>query len=275
VIIAELCQNHQGDKSLLKDMVDTAGGCGAKFAKIQSFFAEDLAPEWEHDKERLKKLELDWDTHARFVEWCGKAGVIPMTSVYTTGYLDKLWEAGFKWVKVGSAQSLDTELIKTYVEMGFKVVVSTGGHSLQEIPKIHPLAGVLHCVSQYPCKAFQANLIRMLDLRKYFPSVPYGFSSHIDPADPDCLDTLRTALFLGASFVEAHFTLRPRAETKDGPVSLDSAQLFELCHYDRLTFEQRLARNPGLGVLMYPQPKEERELIERYASRWKQQGVQG
>lgn len=268
MIISELCGNHAGDKELLKDLVAASGGCGANFAKIQSFFADDLSSEWRHEYDRIKGLELDWDTHAQFVDWCVKARVIPLTSIYKIDYLDRLWECGFRWLKIGSAQALDAELIRTTIEMGFKVVLSTGGHSLQDIPKIHPLAGVLHCVSQYPARAYQANLVRMLDLRKYFPSAPYGFSSHIDPLDPDCMSVLESALFLGASFVEVHFTLKPRDETKDGPVSLTLPQLADLCRYDRLTFDERIARDPVLGVLVYPQRKEERELISKYAGRW-------
>ena len=36
-IIAELCQNHNGDIKVLQEMVHVAADAGADFAKIQSF----------------------------------------------------------------------------------------------------------------------------------------------------------------------------------------------------------------------------------------------
>ncbi len=42
-IIAELCQNHNGDIKVLEDMVHAAAESGADFAKIQSIHSSDLA----------------------------------------------------------------------------------------------------------------------------------------------------------------------------------------------------------------------------------------
>ena len=41
-IIAELCQNHLGDRSLLEKMVKEVASTGAKYCKIQSMRAKDL-----------------------------------------------------------------------------------------------------------------------------------------------------------------------------------------------------------------------------------------
>ena len=41
-IIAELCQNHNGDVNFLKDMIWSAADSGATHAKIQTIFSEDL-----------------------------------------------------------------------------------------------------------------------------------------------------------------------------------------------------------------------------------------
>ena len=44
VLIAELCQNHQGDRGLLRDMVQAAAGAGADYAKIQALYSTDFSP---------------------------------------------------------------------------------------------------------------------------------------------------------------------------------------------------------------------------------------
>ena len=41
-IIAEICQNHMGDKKLLDEMVSAASDAGANYCKIQSLQSKDL-----------------------------------------------------------------------------------------------------------------------------------------------------------------------------------------------------------------------------------------
>ena len=41
-IIAELCQNHNGDKNILEEMVSAAAENGADYAKIQSMHSSEL-----------------------------------------------------------------------------------------------------------------------------------------------------------------------------------------------------------------------------------------
>lgn len=269
MIIVEICQNHNGDQSLLFEMVKQASQAGAHFCKIQSFFADDLSEGWAFDKERLKKLELDWETHAKFIQACQAQNLIPMTSVYTTRYAQLLHDAGFKYVKIGSAQAMDDKLILFYLALGFKVILSTGGHDPKKLPRFHGLEGVLHCVSQYPASPYEANLIRMIELKRYFPNTAVGFSSHIDPTHRDWYIPLEVASFMGATYIECHYTALPRFKTKDGPVSLDFQQLKYICDFDRLPFEKKQEKLGEFGVIFAPQCQEERNLIGRYQSRWK------
>jgi N,N'-diacetyllegionaminate synthase len=269
VIIAEICQNHQGNEDLLFEMVDVAAECGANFIKIQSFFADDLGPEFRHDYDRLKKLELSWETQRAFAERCVLKGVIPMTTIYSTKYMEQIHNCGFKWVKIGSPNSHDTDLVSTLIATGFKVIISTGGRrNLKDLPRLGPLAGVLHCVSKYPHKPDEANLIRMLEIKKLWPSESYGFSDHTDPTAVFWDLPSKYALMLGATYVEKHFTILPRDQTKDGPVSIDPAQLMELCQFDRMTFQEKIKQCPEFGVIVCEQDQQEVELIKRFQGRW-------
>lgn len=271
MIIAELCQNHLGKPDLLREMVAKAAEAGCAYAKIQTFFADDLSPEWRHEYDRLKSLELDWDTHAKFVQWCKEFQITPMTSVYTLDYAQQLHEAGFKYIKIGSAQACNEDLIRTYIGLGFKVLLSTGGHKILDIPKVGPLTGIFHCVSKYPHMPEEANLLRMLEFRKWYGmGTPLGFSDHTDPLDPGWYQPSKLALFMGATFIERHFTILDRDQTKDGKVSVDFEQLKELNRWDRLAQTERLEEVGELGMLSYPQSQDELDLIARYEKRWKQ-----
>lgn len=270
MIIAEFCGNHLGNQEILHKMVEEAAKAGAKFVKIQTFFADDLSPEWQHDYSRLKDLELDWDAHAKFADKCKQHGIIPMTSIYDAKYLPEIQKAGIQWIKIGSPQVTDYELIKTCVATGFKTIISTGGHDLKKIERFGPLAGVLHCVSDYPANPFRANLIRMLEIKNLWPNTPYGISSHFDPIGRfDWREPLYLASYLGATFIEVHFTVLPRDKTKDGKVSLDPEQLYDICKFDSLSNEAKLGIYDSYGVFKAPQSQSEIDLIEKYKTRWR------
>ena len=53
-LIAELCQNHNGDENLLAKMIDDALEGGATHIKVQTIYSDDLTfrPEFEEGLER-------------------------------------------------------------------------------------------------------------------------------------------------------------------------------------------------------------------------------
>ena len=68
-LIAELCQNHNGDMNIVKDMVVKAKYSGADIVKIQSIKADSLTKREEYESfrkysdeyQRFKSLELSYD----------------------------------------------------------------------------------------------------------------------------------------------------------------------------------------------------------------------
>lgn len=269
MIIAELSHNHMGSKDLLHLMVKTAAEAGANFVKIQTFFADDLSEEWKDSYQRVKQAELNWDTHKLFTQWCRDYGTEPMTTVYSTKYMNELHQCGFKWIKIGSPQATNGDLMKLYIATGFKVIMSTGGHNLMDLPRFSGLAGVLHCKSVYPHPGEEANLMRMFEIKRLWPNTSFGFSSHIDPSEHGNLTPLKLALYLGATYVEVHYTILPKHLTKDGQVSLCYEQLKELCEFDRMPQQERLKTYPLFGTMSCDPDPAEKSLIDKYKSRWK------
>ena len=276
MIIAELCQNHNGDLGVLRKLVREAASCGVDFVKIQSFFADDLNPEFCPDNytdeyERLKKLELSWNEHKLFTKWCFESGVTPMTSVYSSRYIGQLKDAGFEFIKIGSAQTSDLDLITPYRDTGFEVLASSGGRELLEMNYIKGVS-YLHCVSKYPHKAIESDLQRMLKISNHQDSrLKFGFSDHSDPTDRERWAwASKFAILLGASYIERHFTILGADETKDGPVSILPWQLKDLCDFEKLDYEEQIKQVPSwFGVFLSPKTQSEKDLIKRYANRWK------
>ena len=93
IIIAEACQNHNGDLKILKDMIYAAKDAGADYIKIQSMLADELSYRerfengvvengltkvirrpYQPEYDRLKNLDLNDDDHSWFVEECHRPG---------------------------------------------------------------------------------------------------------------------------------------------------------------------------------------------------------
>ena len=258
-IIAELCQNHNGDVNILKDMIWRAADSGASHVKMQTIFSEDLtfrerfeegitsngvvksikrpySPEFE----RLSKLDLGFDTHALFIDECSSAGVIPLTTVFNRSRLESIIELGFKEIKIASYDCASFPLINDLKNKFNHIYVSTGATHDSEIETTADILSdqnfsFLHCVTIYPTPVDKLNLNRIDYLRQFTDSV--GFSDHTSSSrhgiDPDIV-----ALWKDADVIERHFTILDSSQTKDGPVSINPEQLKNIVDYSKYNHDE-------------------------------------
>jgi len=266
MIIVEACNNWAGKKELLWDMLKIAAENGADFFKVQTFYAKDLTSEWKHTEDRVKSLELSDEDHHKLVQLGKEYSITPMTTVYTPEYLPMLGETGLKWIKLGSPQATDNNLLRMAKAFGFKVIVSTGGTPINKLPVSYHVEGVLHCVSLYPHTLRQSNLHRMIELKGRYPNTNIGFSDHSDPTVEHWMLPSMSAIQLGAKYIERHFTILDRKDTKDGVVSITPDQLKQLSAYDKSEITPESYLNE-LGI-SGKQSNEEIELINKYKGRW-------
>ena len=89
-IIAELCQNHNGDTDLLEKMVESASK-NANIIKIQTIKSDTLTQRstyesyrpYESEYNRLKGLDLNLKDENNFVQMCKEKDVESMTTLFT------------------------------------------------------------------------------------------------------------------------------------------------------------------------------------------------
>lgn len=263
-VIAECCQNHRGDRGLLKEMIWAAKEAGADYVKIQSMLADDLTfrerfetgltengitkvirRPYQAEYTRLKPMDLDDDSHRWFIEECRTAGIKPLTTPFSRSRLPFLASLPWKEIKVASYDCASYPFIKELKGSFDHLFISTGATYDEEFRKTADILKghsftFLHCITIYPTPLNQLNLSRMDWLRQFTPSV--GFSDHTLVAR-DGLKAPLAALAYGADVIERHFTILPADQTKDGPVSINPAQLKELVAFARLplTDRQRIA----------------------------------
>lgn len=242
-IIAELCQNHKGDWNILKDMIWSAAESGADYAKVQSMLAEELTNRPEIEKlvnrpfqaeyDRIKPFDLTDEKYIQFVEECKKAGIKPLTTVFTRQRIPFIASLGMEAVKVASYDCASFRMIRELKDKFKHLYISTGATLDSEIEQTaQELQGssfsLLHCTTIYPTPMNELHLARMEYLKRFTPSV--GFSDH-SLVERDGLQASLIAIALGANVIERHFTILGPNETKDGPVSINPKQLEELVSF--------------------------------------------
>lgn len=251
--IAEFCQNHLGDFSILEDQLDSAKRAGFTHAKIQGLYSHELTRREQFEDpsgklfrpldaemSRLSKLDLTEDDEAAFVTRVREAGMTPMITVFTHSGAERARSAGFKSIKIASYDCASLPLIESVLDFADELVVSTGATPWIEVEKTarfiransgkHLKASLLHARTLYPMPLVDTGLARMMALKSFGLTV--GFSDH-SPTSGGSNPILASqlALFLGAEVIERHFTVLSKSETRDGPVSLNEFEAKSLVEF--------------------------------------------
>ena len=250
-IIAELCQNHNGDLDILKKMVDSAAEAGASHIKIQHIFAKNLVYRpafetgltvedttfsikrpWRPEFDRLRSLELSLDACDQFINHVNSCGLIPLTTCFARCDIPDIIGRGFKEVKVASYDCSSYQMIRELTPHFSQIYISTGASYDSEIRKAAQVVmesssalTMLHCVTIYPTPLEEMHLNRLSWLRNISPVI--GFSDHSNTSDYGVLAS-KAAIYLGASVIERHFTILDPTATRDGIVSINPSHIQEL-----------------------------------------------
>lgn len=258
IIIAECCQNHNGNKEILKKQIHSAAENGADYVKIQAIRSSELTHRKRFDKgefdpegniicikrpydsefNRLSKLDLSLNDEQWFVDECRRAGIAPMTTAFTLNSVNEIKDMGYEAIKIASYDCASFTLLKEVKRHWKTIFVSTGSTYDDEIEKAYeilkdvPDFHFLHCVTIYPTPISESNLNRLNFLRKFTNNV--GYSDH-SKVETDGILASKIALALGARSIERHYTILDKDDTKDGPVSITPKLLNELNEFSKLS----------------------------------------
>lgn len=263
-LIAECCQNHNGSREILKRMIHAAAENGADYCKLQTIRSREVTHRQRFDEgvtdpsgkvltikrpyaaevARLAKLDLSLDDEAWFIRECQRAGVAPLTTVFTRAGAREVKDLGYEAIKIASYDCRSFPLLRDVQQWWSKLFVSTGATWDEEIEAAaRVLEGsdytFLHCVTLYPTPLTELHLARMNYLRRFTPKV--GFSDHSAPG-ATLLTATKAALALDATCIERHFTVLKPEESRDGPVSITPGQLKELRRFADAPRPQRMAQ---------------------------------
>ena len=248
-IIAEAGLNHNGSINIAKKLIDNASLIGCNAIKFQSFlpntrvskkvkaekYSEKVIGTQESINELFKRLSLSFKDQKKIFLHAKKRKIFIFSTPFdkeSTDFLDKLGVGAFK---IASADLVNLPLIK-YVSLKNKpIIISTGMSTISEINDAVEVVrstgnrnlALLHCNSAYPSTHSEVNLKFMNNLQSLY-QVPVGFSDHTTD-----LISSKTAIALGASIIERHFTLDKNMEGPDHILSSDKKEMKKLVDFKK------------------------------------------
>jgi N,N'-diacetyllegionaminate synthase len=242
-IIAEAGVNHNGSVELAKKLIDVASESGANAVKFQTFKAEKLVSKKtekaEYQKETteknetqfkmIKKLELDLETHKELIKYCEQKNIMFLSTPFDLDSVDLLDKLGLDIFKIPSGEITNFPYLQKIGRLNKNIVLSTGMANLGEIEdalnvltssgtKLENIT-VLHANTEYPTPMEDVNLKAMVTIGNSF-EVNYGYSDHTLG-----IEVSISAVSLGASVIEKHFTLDKTMEGPDHKASLEPNEL--------------------------------------------------
>ena len=242
-VIAEVGCNHKGDMEIAREMIMIAATvCKADIIKFQKRNPKEMLTKEEYETPHpnpifaygptygahREALEFSQNQHKLLKGWCEQFGAEYSSSVWDVTSAKEIAELKPKRIKVPSACNLNLPLLKVLTsEFVGEIHVSLGMTTLEEEERIVDFFKgqgrnrdlVLYaCTSGYPVAFDEIGLKEITRLRERFGEevAGIGFSGHHLGIAADI-----SALTLGVSFIERHFTLDRTWKGTDHAASLE------------------------------------------------------
>ena len=243
-VIAEAGSNHLKNLKRAYRLIDIAKKAGADAVKFQSFQADEIATKnLRYNKidnrfkkygknlyEFYKKFELPENFYEKIINYCNKKRIIFLTSVFGFDSYAKI-KKYCNIIKIASFESNYFELINQLVNDKKYIIISTGCDNLKDINQLilffkkkkYKNFSILHCGSDYPLDYKNVNLKFISRLKIKYPKINFGYSDHTLG-----ISVPISAVTLGATIIEKHFTISKRDGSPDSFFSLEEKDLIKM-----------------------------------------------
>ena len=237
-LIAEIGINHNGEILLAKKLIDSASDAGFDAVKFQKrkidvvYTKEFLdsfreSPWGTTQRDQKEGLEFSESEYHEISDYCKGKGILWSASAWDLDSQDFLNKFNLPFNKVASPMLGNMPLIKKIASEGRKTFISTGMSTLEEIDGVVEIFRksncefeLMHCVSTYPMKEEDANLLCIATLRERY-GCNVGYSGH----ESSLLKISVAAIALGATSIERHITLDRAMYGSDQAASIEAESL--------------------------------------------------
>ncbi|MFA6304899.1 MAG: pseudaminic acid synthase [Patescibacteria group bacterium] len=250
-IIAEMSGNHNQSYQNCLKIIDAALSAGADAIKLQTYTADTLTincvnryfqitkqKNWSGQTlyDLYKKAYTPWDWQAKLKNYAEKKGLFFFSTPFDKTAVDFLEKMKVQIYKIASFEIGDFPLLKRVGQTKKPVIISRGmatakevDYALKTLKKYGcPQVAILHCVSAYPARSEEMNLLTIPDLTKKFKVIT-GLSDHSLG-----ITAAITSIALGAKIIEKHLTLKHSDGGPDAAFSLEPQEFKDMVEGVRL-----------------------------------------
>ena len=239
-LIAEIGINHNGSLEITKNLIEEACKAGfdaVKFQKrdIDLVYSKEIldsareSPWGTTQRDQKKGLEFGRKEYDEIDNYCKLKKIDWFASAWDLNSLNFLNKYDLKFNKIASAMIVDSNFLREVAKMKKHTFISTGMSTEENINnavKIFTEEGcsfeLMHCVSTYPTKDEDANLLIINSLKKKY-NCKVGYSGH-----ENGVAISLAALCLGISSLERHITLDRTMYGSDQSASLEKSGMNSL-----------------------------------------------
>ena len=245
-IIGEIGQNHNGSVDIAKLIIDAAARPvkddlfdldlprmdAVKLTKrdlSQELSASQMSREYNSPHsfgktygEHREKLELNDEQHFELYQYAKSHGLDFVETLCAVGCLSMTKYFMPDRLKVASRDLTNLPLLSALAETQIPIILSTGmggykeiDDALATITRYHNNISILHCVSEYPTRPENTNLLSIKALQNKYPEYNIGYSDHTVGISAPV-----SAVAMGAKIIEKHITLDRRMKGTDQAGSL-------------------------------------------------------
>lgn len=246
LVIAEMSGNHNQSLDRALAIVEAAAAAGAHALKIQTytpdtmtldieegdFFISDDRNPWRGKSlhELYRDAYTPWDWHSAIFKRANELGMIAFSTPFDETSIEFLESLDVPCYKIASFENTDLPLVRRAAATGKPLIVSTGMANLAQLGElvdaIRAAGGnefaLLKCTSTYPAMPTDSNLRTIPHLRDMF-GCEVGLSDHTMG-----IGVAVTAVALGATVIEKHFTLKRADGGVDAAFSLEPDEMCAL-----------------------------------------------
>jgi sialic acid synthase SpsE len=232
-IIAEVGNNHEGSFNVACKLIKEAKRAGVDAVKFQTFETKNYVNQNDFERfKRLKKFELTKEEFYK-LSLLAKNNNLKFIStpfdINSAIFLNKIVDC----FKISSGDNNYYQLIEQVLKFKKNTIISTGLINLKETINLYKFIKLLkfnnskiaflYCVSSYPTKDKEANLLSISFLKKKFPFT-IGYSDHTLG-----IHAAIAATVIGAKIIEKHFTLDNNySKFRDHQLSLNPVNMKHL-----------------------------------------------
>ena len=239
-LIAEIGINHNGDINIVKKLIKNSKDCGFDAVKFQKRTIDIVYDEKTLDTPRESPwgkttrdqklgLEFEKQQYDEIDSYCKEVNIEWFGSAWDIKSLEFLNNYNLKFNKIASAMIVDHEFLNEVAKKNKHTFISTGMSTKEDIDnavsifkKNNCSFELMHCVSTYPMKVEDANLITINQLKNEY-NCNVGYSGHENGVVVSLV-----AIMLGVTSLERHITLDRSMYGSDQAASLELSGMKDL-----------------------------------------------